>query len=172
MNNVVLAEQTRSPRAAGSLARKALLVLALVAIAAGVLLIRGWRPTSTAAKPATPAPTALGMPTSPEIEAKYGIRFTSVDVTSGGGMIQLRYIVLDGDKTLAIHDAAAAPFVVDAKGTKYADPGMVGHSHVAKAKSPGSADYILLANAKGGVKPGSIVTVKVGDLSLRNVRVL
>jgi hypothetical protein len=112
------------------------------------------------------------MPTSAAIEAKYGIRFLGVDVTSGGGMIQLRYQVLDSDKTAAIHEADVAPFVIDSSGKKYADPGMVGHSHVAKTQSPGTSDYILLANARGGVKPGSIVTIKVGDLELRNVPVL
>ncbi len=49
---------------------------------------------------------------------------------------------------------------------------MVGHSHVGKTQAAGTTDYILLANAKGGVTPGSIVTIKVGDLALENVPVL
>ena len=80
--------------------------------------------------------------------------------------------MLDSDKTLAVHDADVAPFVVDRNGVKYADPGMVGHTHVGAARAPGTSDYILLANARGGVQPGSVVTIKVGDLELRNVRVL
>jgi hypothetical protein len=62
--------------------------------------------------------------------------------------------------------------VVDRTGVTYADPGMVGHSHVGAAKAPGTSDFVLLANARGGVQPGSVVTIKVGDLELRNVPVL
>jgi hypothetical protein len=143
---------------------------ALVAIVMAILLIRGWRPSSTSAKSVTAAPPTI--PASPEIEAKYGVRFTSVDVTAAGGMIQLRYQILDSDKSAALHDAASAPFVVDSRGVNYADPGMVGHTHVGKTKVAGTSDYILLANAKGGVQPGAIVTIKIGDLELHNVKVL
>ena len=159
------------PRPLGPFVRTAIGVVALAALVVGILFLRGWRPDSKAT-PARPAATAAaGMPTSAAIEAKFGIRFLGVDVTSGGGMIQLRYQILDSDKTAAIHEADVAPFIIDSSGKKYADPGMVGHSHVAKTQSPGTSDYILLANARGGVKPGSTVTIKVGDLELRNVPV-
>ncbi len=166
-----LFERKAQPRPLGPFVRTAIGVVALAALVAGILFVRGWRPNSnaTAAKPA--ATSDAGMPTSAAIEAKYGIRFLGVDVTSGGGMIQLRYQVLDSDKTAAIHEADVAPFVVDNSGKKYADPGMVFHSHVAKTQSPGTSDYILLANARGGVKPNSMVTIKVGNLELRDVPV-
>ncbi|HEX3089821.1 MAG TPA: hypothetical protein VHQ23_14300 [Ilumatobacteraceae bacterium] len=112
------------------------------------------------------------MPVSAEIESTYGIRFTVVDVTAGGGMIQIHYQVLDSAKTEAIHGTDLAPLIVDSRGVEYKDPGMVGHSHVGKTQAAGTTDYILLANAKGGVTPGSIVTIKVGDLALENVPVL
>lgn len=162
--------QSGPPGTARTAIRGIALVLALVAIIVAVLLVRGWRPEATSAT-SDQSRGIAGMPTSAEIEATYGIRFTGVDVTAGGGMIQIRYQVLDSDKTQAIHTADAAPFVVDSHGVKYADPGMVGHSHVGKAKSPGSTDFILLANARGGVKAGSVVTIKVGALQLRNVPV-
>ncbi len=166
-----LFERKVQPRPLGPFVRTAIGVVALAVLVVGILFARGWRPESndTGAKPA--ATSAAGMPTSAAIEAKFGVRFLGVDVTSGGGMIQLRYQVLDSDKTAAIHEPDVAPFVIDSSGAKYADPGMVGHSHVAKTQSPGTSDYILLANARGGVKPGSIVTIKVGELELRNVPV-
>jgi hypothetical protein len=167
-----LFEREAQPRPLGPFVRTAIGVVALAVLVVGILFVRGWRPSSTnmAAKPAAAAPAA-GMPTSAAIEAKYGIRFLGVDVTSGGGMIQVRYQVLDSDKTEAIHTADVAPFVIDDSGKRYADPGMVGHSHVAKTQAPGTSDYILLANARGSVKPGAIVTIQVGDLELRNVPV-
>ena len=173
VNQIVLEPKAGPPRAARSSVRTAVAVLTLAVLFAAVLFIRGWRPMSSDSTP-RPAPSATvpAMPTSPTIEAKYGIRFTLVDVTAGGGMIQVRYQVLDSDKTDAIHSADLTPFVVDSKGAKYADPGMVGHSHVGKTLPAGTTDYILLANAMGEVKSGSVVTIKVGDLELRNVPVL
>ena len=173
VKQIVLEPKTGPSPAARSSVRTALVVLTLAVLFAAVLFIRGWRPMSSDSTP-RPASSATvpAMPTSPTIEAKYGVRFLGVDVTAGGGMIQVRYQVLDSDKTDAIHSADLTPFVVDSHGTKYADPGMVGHSHVTKSKSPGMTDYILLANAGGTVQRGSVVTIKVGDLELRNVPVL
>lgn len=171
MDRAVLDEpKGGSPRAARPFARTALGVLGLAVLVLGVLVVRGWRPGSD--DTAQPAAAATTMPTSPEIESKYGVRFIGVDVTSGGGMIQVRYQVLDSAKTEAIHDQEAAPYVVDSHGVKYADPGMVGHSHIGPVKAAGITDFVLLANARGGVKPGSFVTIKIGDLELRNVPVV
>lgn len=169
VDDTLLERRTR-PLPHGPFVRAAIGVVAVAVLVLGVLLARGWRPGSDDAS-AKPAATSTGMPVSAAIEAKYGIRFLGVDVTSAGGMIQLRYQVLDSDKTEAIHQADVAPFVIDSSGKKYADPGMVGHSHVGKTKAPGTSDYILLANAGGGVKPGSTVTIKVGDLELQHVPV-
>lgn len=171
-DDVVASSESRSRPATRPFVRKRLVPIAVLAIIAGVVLgVRGWRPASTHSGPSASS-SSPAVPVSAAIEAKYGIRFSVVAVTAGGGMIELQYQILDSDKTDAIHDAASAPFVVDSHGTKYADPGMVGHTHVGKTKAAGTTDYILLSNARGGVKPGSIVTIKIGDLELRNVRVL
>ena len=170
MDEVVLEPKAGPPRAARPFVRVAMAVVALIVVFFAVLVVRGWRPTSTSTKPASAA-TATQMPTSAAIESKYGIRFTLVAVTAGGGMIQVRYQVIDSAKTEAIHGTELAPYVVDSHGAKYANPGMVGHSHVGKALAAGRTDYILLANATSGVKSGSMVTIKVGDLELRDVPV-
>jgi hypothetical protein len=147
--------------------RTGLLVAGLVVMVVGILVVRGWRPTSDDG-----SSSSATMPISAEIEATYGVRFTGVDVTAGGGMIQIRYQVIDSDKTAAIHDSDGAPYIVDSNGHTYADPGMAGHSHVGGTKPSGTSDYVLLANARGGVKAGSVVTIRIGDLELRNVHVL
>ncbi|MEP7048511.1 MAG: hypothetical protein ABI949_17605, partial [Ilumatobacteraceae bacterium] len=74
-------------------------------------------------------------------------------------------------KVEAVHGTDLTPFIVDGRGKKYADPGMVGHSHVGKTQSAGATDFILLADAGGGVRHGDVVTIKVGDLQLRGVPV-
>ena len=172
VDEVALESKAGPPRAARPFVRAALGLLVLVLLFVAVLFIRGWRPNSDETASPAPVATATAMPISAAIESTYGIRFTGVDVTAGGGMIQVRYQVLDSAKTEAIHGTDLAPYVVDSHGTKYADPGMVGHSHVGKTLAAGRTDYILLANAMGGVKPGSMVTIKVGDLELRDVPVL
>lgn len=164
--NLVLVPVPR--QRARSFARTTLMALALLAMVIGILVARGWRPWSDGES----ASSGATMPTSAEIEATYGVRFTGVDVTAGGGMIQIRYQVIDSDKTASIHDDDGAPYIVDSEGNTYADPGMAGHSHVGGVKTSGSSDYVLLANARGGVHAGSVVTIRIGDLELRNVHVL
>ena len=169
MDESVLEQEARPRRAARPFVRASLLVLGLLVMVGGILVARGWRPTSSDNSTAS---SSAAMPISAEIEATYGVRFTGVDVTAGGGMIQIRYQVIDSDKTAGIHDNEGAPFIIDSSGKKYADPGMAGHSHVGGTKPSGSSDYVLLANAAGGVKAGSVVTIKIGDLEMRNVHVL
>jgi hypothetical protein len=161
----------RPASSARSVVRRVSLVLALVAIVLAVLVARGWRPNATNATASSTRGIAT-MPVSAEIEATYGVRFSGVDVTAGGGMIQIRYQVLDSAKTEAIHGTDLAPVIVDSRGVEYKDPGMAGHSHVGKTQAAGTTDYILLANAHGGVTAGSFVTIRVGDLALANVPVL
>ena len=168
VDETLLERKARSPF--GPFVRSALGVVALLAIFVGVLLVRNWRADSNdgATKAASGARV---MPSSPEIEDKYGVRFLGVDVTSGGGMIQVRYQVLDSAKTEAIHSQEATPNVIDVNGVTYDLPGMSGHSHIGPVKKAGVTDYVLLANARGGVKAGSTVTIKIGDLVLHNVPV-
>jgi hypothetical protein len=162
--------KARPPRAARPFVRNAIAVLCLIVIFFGVLLVRNWRADSDNG-PAKAASGARTMPSSPEIEDKYGVRFLGVDVTSGGGMIQVRYQVLDSAKTEAIHTSEATPNVIDGNGVTYNLPGMAGHTHIGPVKKAGVTDFVLLANARGGVKSGSTVTVKIGELELHDVPV-
>jgi hypothetical protein len=133
-----------------------------------ILAVRGWGPFAAGDGPAS---SSVAMPASAAIEATYGVRIESVAVTAGGGMIQLRYQILDGDKAEALHGTESAPAVVSSNGTVYADPGMAGHSHVGKTGTSGSSDTLLLADAGGAVHRGDVVTVRIGSLELHGVRV-
>ncbi len=104
-----------SPRAAHPVVRWAIALGLLAVLFMAVLVARGWRPGSDGGGKAVIVAGTPVMPTSPAIEAMYGIRFTGVDVTAGGGMIQVRYQVLDSAKTEAIHDEAVAPYVIDSR---------------------------------------------------------
>jgi len=163
MDRAADAREFRSTGRGPRVAPRVVVVLGVLILMGGILMLRGWRPTPAGSTP---------FPTSPQIENAFGVRFTSVDITAGGGMIQLRYQVLDSAKTAVVHDASTAPFVVDRNGKKYADPGMVGHTHIGPLKVAGSSDYILLANSGAGVHHGDLVTIKFGAYELRRVPVL
>jgi len=153
-----------------SIYRTVLAVCALVLLFCATLYVRGWNPIQKSSTQ-TRSAVAPNMPASTEIENQFGVRFLGVDVTAGGGMLQIRYQVLDSAKTEALHDEQTAPFVLDSAGHKYADPGIVGHNHIGKTKAAGTTDYILLANAQGGVMSGTFVTIQVGTFTLTQVPV-
>jgi hypothetical protein len=163
-----------SPAPASSLLRALLLggvvAIALAAMVLGILAVRHAGPFAQGAS----APATGAVPQSAAVESQFGIRLVGIDITASGGMIQLRYQVLDLDKAEALHPAAnEAPVVVvvGSDGHEYLDPGIAGHTHVAGVAAAGSYDRILLANARGGVHAGDRVTVRFGDLELTGVPV-
>jgi hypothetical protein len=155
------------PVRSGSVVRGSVVALAIVTMVVVILVARGWRPMGSHSS----AAATKGMPTSAAIEAAYGVRFTGVDVTAGGGMIEIRYQVLDADKVEAVHGGEDAPVLVGPDGHVYSDPGIAGHTHIGRVANAGSSDVILLANARGAIRAGSVVTIRIGTLELHGVRV-
>lgn len=132
-----------------------------------------------ASKPAAPAPgtDTHTMPSSNEIESRFGVRFTQVGITADGGMVDLRYRVLDPDKAMAVMDMAMsggssnpdAPWlIVEGDGTE------IKNSEVMSMKQlpePNSVQFVLFANPRGVLESGMFVTIVVGDLRLAHVPV-
>lgn len=139
------------------------LVLALVAVAvivAGVGL-RGFLMARQKWVPGT-------MPVSEEIEEKFGIRFTFLAVTAEGGMVELRYRVIDEDRAANFgHYTETAPMLVDNETGEIVDVTIMGlHNHRVE---PGRMYYILYRNTKGALKSGHPVTIVIGKYELANV---
>lgn len=149
-----------------SLLRPLLVAVGIAVMVLGILAVRGVGPFAD-----NQGSAPKSVPVSAEFENVYGIRISSVDITAAGGMIQIRYQVLDGDKAEALHSADTAPMIIGADGVQYSAPGMAGHTHVGKVSGSGSSDTLLLANSGGGVHPGDVVTVRIGDIELRRVPV-
>ncbi len=153
------------------LARLALPVVLLLA-AVGVLVYRNLVP----AAPARVGET-VEMPTSDAIESRFGVRFTQVGITADGGMVDLRYRVLDPDKAMAIMNMAmsgggdnpdAPTLIVEGDGTA------IDNSEVMSMKQlpePNSVQFVLFANPRGVLKSGMFVTIVVGDLRMGHVPV-
>ena len=101
-------------------------------------------------------------------EEKTGVRVVRVAVTAGGGMIDLRYQVIDPDKALIVHDKENPPAIVDEATGQAINRPWMDHSRVRELHA--AVTYpLLLMNAGGVIKRGSTVTVVMGEARLENV---
>jgi hypothetical protein len=143
----------------------------LFAVILGVILISGalyWQQQQRT--PATIAERMAAMPVSAEIETKYGVRISMVAVTADGGLIDLRYTVIDPDKAALMTDSLdALPVLVAGNGTSMAQRG-AGHRHGQNLKA-GISYFLLYTNEQNAIRPGDKVMVRVGDLHLDGVPV-
>jgi hypothetical protein len=95
-----------------------------------------------------------------------GVRVVRVAVTARGGLVDLRYQVLDADKALVVHELA--PALVDEKTGGMVDTLFMGHRHGDKPKA-GLSYPLLFVNRGGLIEPGRAVTVRLGGQSLQHV---
>ena len=103
------------------------------------------------------------------IADRLGIRITKVVVTADGGLVDLRYQVIDPDKAVFLFDNLDVVPMMIAPNGEVIRLESLPHRHDVYA---GLAYFILYRNAKNSVQPGSQVTVVVGDdLYLEHVAV-
>ena len=114
--------------------------------------------------------TVPRVPTSAAVEARYGIRITRIDVSGGGGVIDLRFRVLDAERAVAaVHGTTQVPAIVDERTggiLKGLLMGMSPHHLIG-----GRGYYLLYRNDGGLLRPGAHVSVQIGSLWLRHVTV-
>jgi hypothetical protein len=108
------------------------------------------------------------MPVSPEIEEKFGVRFSLLAVTADGGMIELRYRVIDEGKAANFgHYTETAPLLIAEDTGEMVDVTIMGlHNHRVE---PGRQYYVLYRNTSGAIESGRPVTIALGDLKLEHV---
>jgi hypothetical protein len=111
------------------------------------------------------------MPTSASIEARWGVRFTQIGTSADGGMVDVRYVVLDVDKAMSVAATIqATPLLVDEKSKRVIFAvAMKAHAHDLHT---GGRYYLLYRNTKGLIAPGRQVTITLGGLQLKHVTVL
>ncbi|HEY7489521.1 MAG TPA: hypothetical protein VIH59_00210 [Candidatus Tectomicrobia bacterium] len=101
-------------------------------------------------------------------EEATGVRLRWIAMTAGGGMIDLRYQVLDPDKALIVHDKERPPRIIDeATGRILSRPWMA-HAHKRGQRTAVTYNQLLM-NSGGILKRGSQVTVVIGDARLEHV---
>ena len=100
-----------------------------------------------------PAPSAL--------EMQYGIQIAQLGVTASGGLVDVRFKVLDAAKARKLlGNPANAPMLI--AGDK--PPLMAPHHALRGAKfGQGQVFYILYPNLRNAIQPGVEVTVAMGD---------
>ncbi|MFN8193824.1 MAG: hypothetical protein U0R80_06010 [Nocardioidaceae bacterium] len=140
----------------------AMLVIALL-LATG-LGVRAWQQhRASDVRNGTTAVSADGM------AARYGIDVNLVAVTAAGGLIELRYQVVDPDKAAPlIHDPEAAPTLVVEESGETLRMASPPHRHGGELKLGGTY-FFLMANAHNALSEGDLVTLVIGDVRLEHI---
>ena len=114
---------------------------------------------------AIPLRQTNGMPISDEIETRFGVRFTGVHVLANGGLVDLRYRVVDVGKAKNFgHYTETAPLIINERTGATVEVTIMGlHNHRVEA---GRIYYILYRNTGDALHPDDRVTIQIGDLRL------
>jgi hypothetical protein len=147
-----------------SMLRLVLCSLVAIALAIGVV---SWRLQDRGTR-VTAAPGAK-MPASATIEQNWGIRFVALSVLADGGLIELRYQVVDPAKSGRIHvgdaqsDTKNLPVLVEeGTGAKVQSRSVMFHFQHSGDVS-GRLYSIIYGNAGGALKPHTLVTIRLSD---------
>lgn len=97
-----------------------------------------------------------------------GVRIQHVAMSGGGGLLDLRFQVVDPDKAVAVHDLATPAAVVDESTGLVVKELLMGHSHTAPFKT-GVTYYLIFENPGNLVQRGSDVSVLLGNAQVEHV---
>ena len=165
MGELNLGRRSKKRRLLGALTGAGLVVAAL----GGYLLVQqlvggpgGAARPEAASEKAPPVVSAAGL------EQRNGVRITHVALSGGGGLVDLRYQVVDPDKAAILH--STAPELVDEKTFAVVDRPFMGHNHTG-AFHAGQTYFVLFENPGNLVQRGTRVTVVLGGLRVPHVAV-
>jgi len=104
----------------------------------------------------------------PTIEERWGIRFTAVNVLADGGIVELRYIVIDPAKGARIHSGKLADLPqirADDTGKTIRSNSLMFHVHFdhTPTNAEGRSYSIIYGNADGAAHIGGTVTLVLAD---------
>jgi hypothetical protein len=102
------------------------------------------------------------------LEERYGVRITLVAVTAAGGLVDLRYQVIDAEKAAQVFgEGARAPtLIAEDSGVTLPNPQEAPGETQPEA---GQTYYVLYPNVESSVKPGTPVTVVIGDIRVEHL---
>jgi hypothetical protein len=122
------------------------------------------------------APTTKRRPLPPPVSAaglaqKAGVRVVRVAATGAGGLLDLRYQVVDPDVAAAVHDPDTPPAIVDERSGLVLGQLLMGHMHNGRAKA-GVTYPLVFINPGDAVRRGDRVSVVLGGARIEHLRVL
>lgn len=102
------------------------------------------------------------------IEQAWGVRLTQIGVTADGGLVDVRYQVVDADKALTFLDDPANMPILIAEDTNATvrSTAMLHSTHEVQA---GRTYFVLYRNTGGVIHSGGLVTVAFGPLRLEHL---
>jgi hypothetical protein len=107
-------------------------------------------------------------------EGQWGIKILNLRLTAAGHMLDLRFRVLDPDKAVEILSRNNEAYIVDQESGK-ALPVPVTKAGALRQTTlnpqAGRVYFILFSNTGGLVKEGSIVTLAIGDVRIKNIAI-
>lgn len=109
-----------------------------------------------------------------QLAEDWGIEVVSMRLTADNYMLDFRYKVLDREKARKIFKKGVKSMLIDQQsGAGFAVPNMpkIGPLRSANMPKEGKNYFMLFANPGQYVKTGNLVTVQVGDLEVKNLRV-
>jgi hypothetical protein len=130
-----------------------------------VVSLCAWAFVSHRAGSRAPEPPAMS---EPAFEEATGIQLVRIAVTAGGGMLDLRYRVLDPDRSIIVHDPRKPPAIIDESTGRTASRPWMPH-HSGKDLHLAQTYYELIVNPGGVIRRGNTVTLVIGDARLSHV---
>jgi hypothetical protein len=101
---------------------------------------------------------------------RVGVRLVQVALTGAGGLIDLRYQVIDPDRTSSVHDPSTPPMLIDERTGLVVNELLMGHSHKGRLKA-GQTYYLIFVNPGNLVQPGARMMVQLGAARVEHIRV-
>lgn len=140
--------------------RALMLLLAVTLVAVSVVRFVGY----AEAKP------RYDIPHDGQLEAAYGIRFTQAAMVADGGLIELRYVVLNAEKASAFqNDTKHPPQLRNERSGKTAwRAALMKQGHELR---PGQSYYLLYLNSGNAIKRGDKIEIRAGQHRLAHVPV-
>ena len=144
----------------------------LVVAAAGgyeaVQLLTGGRDSVAIVRPQAAQAKVPQIVSAAALEQRNGVRITHVAVSGAGGLVDLRYQVVDPERASALH--GTLPELVDETTGADVDKPFMGHRHSGAFKA-GHTYFVLFENPGNLVQRGTRVTVVLGGLRVAHVKV-
>lgn len=110
------------------------------------------------------------VPVSPAVEARWGVRVAQVGVSADGGIVDVRFVVLDPDRAVAMlgddKKTNIPVLLAENNGGIVRSAALMPPKHTLAA---GRTMYMLYRNTRGAIRRGEPVTFVFGKLRLEHV---